>query len=439
MVLRHTEAKVTVQRNKKAKSMKGKGTGKGTRPAGKKNIKGILVGGAASTGLQILSCDSTSVTIQGNESANVTKGSFLINVGEIGEVESCFNCAPLFRKVISASSASTGTTTLRTKFVTMGELFDNTVLDQAFKSQLIEPLAGCSHSGVTSGTKFTNGEDSAESQLITFEGNRPSAPPSQALVSAAAAGSNCDPLWQRTNSDGRCTHTDCFVGLTGDPVNCFVCKSTCNNGCGAKGSFLNVNGNFIAFDFGPACCNHDYCWSSSSNPKAQCDSSFYGQMRSQCDPFSSKPIPFVKRLGLVIIPAAFHACHTLALAFYLAVRSSIGQNAYETAQDEQIEYNSGDECTAKCPTTQESGGQGVTTLTINLLKTSGTFQVKYEMYTIPDELTVQYEGKTIFSTGGLVSGASTASVSFAGTSTKIQVIINAPNAGTAWDVFVGCP
>ena len=64
MVLRHTEAKVTLQRNKKAKSMKGKdtgkGTGKGTRPAGKKNIKGILVGGAASTGLQILSCDSTS-------------------------------------------------------------------------------------------------------------------------------------------------------------------------------------------------------------------------------------------------------------------------------------------------------------------------------------------------------------------------------------------
>jgi hypothetical protein len=78
-------------------------------------------------------------------------------------------------------------------------------------------------------------------------------------------------------------------------------------------------------------------------------------------------------------------------------------------------------------------------LTIDLIVRNGTFPVSYEMYTIPDQLFIDYEGQRIFDTGGLVSGSGTADVTYSGTSTIIQVTINAPNSGTAWDVFVGCP
>lgn len=412
--------------------------GKGTRPKSSDNIKGILVGGAASTDLQVLSCDSTSVTIQGIASVNVTKGSFLIKIGDDGDMENCFSCTPLFRKVLSVSVApASGTLTLMTAFATMGDLFDQTILNQTFKSQLIEPLAGCSHSGVAGGTKILRGEEStSKSKPVAIEGNRPTAPTS-AVFSAAAAGSTCDPLWQLKNPDGRCTHTNCFVGKTGDPVDCFKCKNTCNNGCGeANNPYLNTDGNFILFDFGPACCNHDFCYSSNTNTKWTCDSTFYKQMTSQCNPFS-KSIPLVRRIGL-LNPQVRGACDMIAAGFFLGV-IFFGNEAQRTAQAEQKEYEKEDVCIAKCPTTQESGGQGVTTLTINLLKTSGTFQVSYDMYQIPDALSIFYEGKPIFSTGGGVSGAASTFVTFSGTSTKIQVTINAPLSGTAWDVFVGCP
>ncbi len=67
---------------------------------------------------------------------------------------------------------------------------------------------------------------------------------------------------------------------------------------------------------------------------------------------------------------------------------------------------------ARCPTTQRSGGQGVTTLNVGLKKTSYTFDVSYQMYTIPDKLELFYEGNVIFTTGGLVSGRRTVSVTF---------------------------
>ncbi len=74
-----------------------------------------------------------------------------------------------------------------------------------------------------------------------------------------------------------------------------------------------------------------------------------------------------------------------------------------------------------------------------MLRTSGTFPVQYQMYGIPDQLTIEYEMDILFDTGGLVSGASSASVSFSGSSKIITVTINAPLDGTAWDVYVGCP
>lgn len=83
--------------------------------------------------------------------------------------------------------------------------------------------------------------------------------------------------------------------------------------------------------------------------------------------------------------------------------------------------------------------QGTTTLRIDMLKSSGTFPLSYQMYGIPDQLDITYEGASIFSTNGLVSGSQSTTATFGGTSTIVEVKITAPNVGTAWDVFVGCP
>ena len=86
---------------------------------------------------------------------------------------------------------------------------------------------------------------------------------------------------------------------------------------------------------------------------------------------------------------------------------------------------------------QENKG---TVLNIDMLWASGIFLVTWQMYENPDRLTIEYEGKVIFDTGGLVSWAGSEDVKFGpGSSTTIKVIINAPNEGTEWDLTVNCP
>jgi hypothetical protein len=94
---------------------------------------------------------------------------------------------------------------------------------------------------------------------------------------------------------------------------------------------------------------------------------------------------------------------------------------------------------ANCSDTQTSGGEGTTVLEIDLGVSSGTFSVTYEMYGVPDQLFIVYEGQRIFDTGGLVSGGATLNVTYSGNSTLILATISAPNSGTAWDVTIGCP
>ena len=440
-LLWHAKATTTIQQTKKVKVKsrklegKGKGKGKGSSAPVTKNT-GILIGDPTSTmDLQIVSCNSTSVTIQGVGSGNVTKGTILVHVGDPSDIESCSLCSPLFRKVLSVSISSSGMKTLKTTFATMGEIFDKTILNQTFSSQFLEPLSGCSHSGVTSSNYVMPSEGSTMNQLQFLEGKLSTTP--IPVFTSIAPTSTCDSSWQVKNGDGRCTYTNCFVGTTGDPANCFECTNSCSNGCGAADSqFLKFDGNFLLFDFGRACCNHDFCWSSSFYTMSQCNSAFLADMLLQCPPFSNGlkiPLP-------VKLPVGSKApCGIIALAFYLAVNSPIGQAAYKIAQDRQKNHEMENVCIAKCPTTQESGGQGNTTLTIDMLKTSGTFPVTYQMYSIPDQLYIVYEGKRIFDTGGLVSGSQSIDVTFSGKSTIIQANIYAPTFGTAWDVFLGCP
>jgi hypothetical protein len=94
------------------------------------------------------------------------------------------------------------------------------------------------------------------------------------------------------------------------------------------------------------------------------------------------------------------------------------------------------------PSTQLSGGQGFSIFAVDLKKKRGTFKASYDMYINPDALDIIYEGKSVYSTNGLVSGGSSISVSYGSLisrSTTVFVQINAPNFGTAWVASVECP
>jgi hypothetical protein len=129
--------------------------------------------------------------------------------------------------------------------------------------------------------------------------------------------------------------------------------------------------------------------------------------------------------------------HLFFMDLWRRLPSALGHNS---AQTRQRNHEVKDVCTAKCPSTQKSGKQGTTILNIDMLWASGIFLVEYEMYENPDQLTIEYEGKVIFDTGGLVSGAGSEDVKFGpGSSTKIKVTIHASNEGTEWDLTVNCP
>ena len=86
-----------------------------------------------------------------------------------------------------------------------------------------------------------------------------------------------------------------------------------------------------------------------------------------------------------------------------------------------------------------SGGQGAFTHVYDMGQESGTFELSYNMYSIPDRLEVKgSDGTSLFSTGGLVSGTDTVQVSFSG-GRMVYVIVTAPTDGTAWDYSIGCP
>ncbi|CAB9521480.1 expressed unknown protein [Seminavis robusta] len=92
-----------------------------------------------------------------------------------------------------------------------------------------------------------------------------------------------------------------------------------------------------------------------------------------------------------------------------------------------------------CDNFQNSGGHGVTTSLIDMGQTSGTFTVSYHMQRIKDQMEVFYEDEVLYTTGGLVSGPGQATVSFAGESQLVTIVVSSPYVGTAWSYDVTCP
>jgi hypothetical protein len=377
-----------------------------------------------SADLEIVSCAASSVEVRGSQSTTLTSGSVLVYMQD-GSGITCSPCSPLFRKVSSVSSSGNGTTILSTTFATVGEMLGN-VSGSAIANDPLEPMADCSHSTGNAGALRNSGD--------------------QAPVEDARLG-ECQTSWLVTNPDGRCTYTNCIVGITGDASKCFKCPSSpvneCDDGCGpASISLLNSDGNFGAFNFGNACCNHDYCWSSTQG-KDTCDTEFYADMQAQCAPLpqvcpARLKLPLLTPPNLEVFPRAF--CEIIAAAFYLGISfPNVAKSAFDLVQKDQQDYERSAACAAQCPSTQNAGVQGTTVLAIDLLRTSGTFPVSYNMYPNPDQLYIEYEGTRIFDTGGLVSNTGEANVTFSGNSTIILLTIYAPNEGTEWDVFTGCP
>ena len=99
------------------------------------------------------------------------------------------------------------------------------------------------------------------------------------------------------------------------------------------------------------------------------------------------------------------------------------------------------EVVAACSAQQNAGTDVPDTRSIELGKTSGTFNFTYNTYTQKDRILVRYQNATVFDTG-CVGMAATKSISYSGTQTFIVVEVQ-PNCekpgSTSWDYSVSCP
>jgi len=97
--------------------------------------------------------------------------------------------------------------------------------------------------------------------------------------------------------------------------------------------------------------------------------------------------------------------------------------------------------TVDCAGSTGSGGQGTNFTDVVLLGSgAGTVNISYNMYSIPDQMDIYFNGNLVATTGGLVSGSGMLSFYYPGGGTNTCTVrMYAPNSGTAWDYSVACP
>ena len=373
---------------------------------------------------KIIDCSATKLFLQVKDPITLQKDNVIWKT-PTDPTNVCARCGTVARKVVSSTkqdsyssfTCESGFTCylIETALAAIGDIFDKDILNMfKLEEKKTEPLES------------------------TFNCTLPNSARSLGTVSVRQQAPNVPSTcssWPAKNADGRCIYTNCFVGDDGDVNDCFACKpEECDNGCGSED--IDVPDAVpLVFDFKESCCIHDYCYSSTFS-KSECDLAFLRDNLRSCansgtDIFNFIPLP------IAFIGSALR-CPIVAVLYYTGVAIG-GGDAYEEARNAREAHEESDTCAAQCPTTQQSGGQGTTTLNVDLMKTSGSFPVSYNMFNIPDGLDIFYEGQTIFSTNGLVSGSNSVMVSYNGSSTTVRVRISAPNPGTAWDVSVGCP
>lgn len=410
-----------------------------------KDANGFLISGADPS-FEIISCDFLSVEVRGKRTAEIKPGNILVYV--LHDSATCSSCNPLFRRVQSIRGSKHGILILATTSLTVSEVVQVGTKpdDIAIGSEAMEPLFDCPHSGIkktSSLTAIAADSNAVGANDMVYNDLRP--PPPALLLSE-----DCDANWLQKNAEGYCTHTNCYVG-TSDASDCFGCnwnfnptvcpQKKCDHGCGPKDSIFNTDGNFGTYDFGSACCNHDYCWSSNSFTKEACDITFLDGMNSQCPPPSLSD--FIITLNFPVpVPYTSLGCDALAAIYYAFSRTLIGAIAYDKAQSDQKDYERLPQCNRKClDSTELSGGQGTTATSINMIyQNARSFPFSYNVSVKAARLSIEHDGAVIFDTVELVSGEGLADVEFSlSSSTVIKVTITAPEEGTAWYVTVGCP
>jgi hypothetical protein len=392
--------------------------------------------------VKLLRCSGSQLLIVGTAVNLVQPGSIFIHNPSSKLSDACKGeCRIIYRVILSVrkvsnwkgSTCPTGSicAVLETRPATLGQVFAPSALAKVgllgFESRVIESLIDCSLL------------PQLQRSIDLMESSRQfsSSSPCSSWTSASAIG-----------TDGSCRFTKCRLTPSSPSSQCYHCQSSCSKDFKVPDSIP------LIFDFLNSCCNHDFCYSSTAS-KAVCDLNFLNQNLASCT--RTQPISFI-----LLLPRPWGAltdCRSYAILYYSAVALG-GGGPQAAAQGKQADYERGGcgvttpppttttltttsststSTVASCPTTQVSGGQGVTVRNVDLLVRSGTFMVTYDMYSIPDQLDITYEGATIYTTGGLVSGTGSQAVTYAGNSTTISVRLTAPNSGTAWVFSVQCP
>jgi hypothetical protein len=101
-------------------------------------------------------------------------------------------------------------------------------------------------------------------------------------------------------------------------------------------------------------------------------------------------------------------------------------------------------CVARggCGQRSAAGGDAPESIVVELGATQGTFEFTYDTYSVEDQMTVFYEGRSIFTTG-CVGDAGIERITFMGNASEVRIDVR-PNcarggSGTAWEFTVGCP
>ena len=357
----------------------------------------------ATADLQILACDDYSVEINGTRAGEVSAGMLFINIPK--EDDACpKRCnGPLLRKVTASTNAPSGRRILTTTNATFADILGPTLVKDEFKSKSVEAI---------SPTCFVKHD---WDEFVDR---------------------SCSRNWLEKNYDGFCINTDCFVGTTGNPNDCFECKLGCDQGCVAKDSILTTDGYRLLSAFSSACCDHDHCWSSKSFGKAACDERLYQRMQAECPslpPFVSLSLNFTGPMKAVL-----GQCDIFAYLFAKAVASTDLNHVYDSAQQKRVEYESTEVCVAKCPISLTSQGWRTTVFPVNMNQTNGTFLFDYDFRGEYAELYIEHEQSRIFQTG-LSRESATAAVSLSGLSSVIKVHITEYSSFSDWKIDIKCP
>ena len=321
--LKKGKAKTAKEEEKPGKASKKKG-----QSTQQKSVT-VLMG--SSSELSVVACGNTSVEITGTLAGDIDVGmNFVYFDDNADETVVCGDCSPLFRKIVDIKDSTGGIRLLATQPLAISSILSAGMYNHSDElgSALIEPAFGCAHSSFGS---------AGASQRLLDRVSRKTHPVTPFPATCSE--------WLDKQED-KCTYTNCYVGEA-DPKLCFSCGSNWPTGCynafGSSSGLLLRGDLFSLFNFGSACCIHDYCYSSTYS-KSVCDEQFYMQMKATCPAKPETPegegtimsiITFGKNINTEHLR---EKCFTSASILYAAATSKIGTWASQAAVKEQVRH-----------------------------------------------------------------------------------------------------